>query len=346
MLKGQKMYMSFDTEISLYVLLSRIKSILLRDKSRFQYTFFNFPRAWLLLGVFEYGKVKKNSAAIELVKEKCEDYLDKSGELRFSFDKLDQVLFGLVFIKMHQEFGDEKYKKGAQNIYKALAAFRTEEGIYLYRGDLKVLFVDTIGMVIPFLYEYGTEFSIPEVLGDARMQLQYFHAVMGMDKRSKFPHHAFDMEKSMMLGSANWSRGTAWYSVGVSYALQYESELDWLQEHYALMMQDLKLLSINSYWPQFLGHTDETSIDASATVMFWYSLALRGEDVYDDLARALEHAINPQGFVEFSSGDTFYINKYSRLKSKSELTQGILLLLLAQRAKCRTSSEAREMRVS
>lgn len=329
MVKSRKVFMAFNDDLSLYVMLAKLKAFIKGDKAYFKYTFYNFPRAWLLLGILEYACATEDEASIEVVKEQCSDYIDAEGNLRFTFDKLDQVLFGLLFLKMYSHFGDARFKRGAENIYETISRFKSSEGTYLYREGLQVLFVDTLGMLVPFLFEYAKVLDAPEKATEAVRQIRFYSELLVAKDAKHLPVHAFDLEAGIHLGSSNWSRGVAWYFIGLAYALQYGIE-DY-REEFNLLAARLFSLRKGMFWPQFLAHTDDNSIDSSSTTMLYYALALGGFDIFDALEGAMKYAVSTDGFVEYSSGDTFYINKYSRVKGKSELTQGILLLLLAHR---------------
>lgn len=63
--------------------------------------------------------------------------------------------------------------------------------------------------------------------------------------------------------------------------------------------------------------------------MFLFSKYFLNEIYDNEIDLALKNSIDENGFVENNSGDTIYINKYSRVKGKSELSQGLLLWILS-----------------
>lgn len=86
------------------------------------------------------------------------------------------------------------------------------------------------------------------------------------------------------------------------------------------------------FWAQFLGHTNDNEIDSSATLMFLYAFRhCEGLTINEDLIRKLsDSCVDYRGFVNRASGDTIYINKYSRAKGPSELSQGLMLSLISE----------------
>lgn len=330
MLKAKKTFMSFNEEESLYADLAKIKRIIKGDNSHKNYTFYNFPKAFLLLGLLDqYKESKKESLLIEIIQSIELKYIDETGNLKFDFNKIDQALFGLVFVELYKITKDTKFKHSADIIYQEIQHFKNDEGLYLYRKKDNVLFIDTLGMVVPFLIVYGELLNDKVLIDDAKKQFFWFLNLTNTNQ-GDFPPHAYDLEHKIKLGSNNWSRGMGWFMIGLAYSTLNDKIQQQLFNQY---FEKLKRYRVNSYWPQFFGHSDEYSIDASATIMFYYSANLLGYDVSEDLNTALKNSISVDYFVENNSGDTFYINKYSKIKSKSELSQGLLLSILSKNKK-------------
>ncbi|MFQ2599568.1 glycoside hydrolase family 88 protein [Aeromonas caviae] len=331
---SKKIKMSFDDDESLYSRLSRLKNKIVFNKKHFNYRYYNFPKAWLYLGVIEQYKKSGDLILLNSVIKQAEKLADVNGDLLFSFDKIDQSLFGVVFIELYILTNDNRFKYAADNIYTQTQSFLNKDGLILYRKNSNVYFVDTLGMVIPFLSYYAHLFKIDNARVLANRQLE-FYIEHGLDDETKFPFHAIDMNNSMKLGSINWGRGLGWFLIGLSYSIKYSSES---QNNIISVFNEIieKLYSIRSnekYWPQFLGHTDDVSIDSSATIMFYFSqviASMKDNNVMEDLSVALKQSINKSGFVFNASGDTFYINKYSKAKSVSEVSQGLFLYILSK----------------
>src|SRR5690606_3879213 len=328
MATSNKVYMPFSEENSLYTQLAKLKSIVLRNKSHQNYTYFNFPRAWLLLGMYKYADSADKVHLKETVYKETKKLLDETGKLKFKFDKLDQVLFGLLFLELHILTGEEKYLKAVEEIYQKIQSFKRNDGIYLYRKKEQVIFIDTLGMLLPFLYTYADFLKSNELIDEANKQLT-FYLEKTVHNEKEFPCHAYDLENEIKLGSNNWSRGMAWLIIGMAYAAKYNYDNNSVKDLFNTYYKKLKDLKIDNYWPQFFGNTNDYQIDASATIMFLFSKYFLNEIYDNEIDLALKNSIDENGFVENNSGDTIYINKYSRVKGKSELSQGLLLWILS-----------------
>lgn len=328
MATSDKVYMSFSEEDNLYSQLSKIKSYVLRNKSHQNYKYFNFPRAWLLIGLYKYAHSVDRIHLKETVHEEAKKLLDETGKLKFKFDKLDQVLFGLLFLELYLSTKEEKYLRGVEEVYQQIQSFKRTDGIYLYRKNDQVLFIDTLGMLLPFLYAYGDFRKSNEMIEEANQQLTYY-----LDKtvhsENDFPCHAYDLNNEIKLGSNNWSRGMAWLIIGLAYTTKYNDDNSSVKGLFDKYYKKLDTLKIDNYWPQFFGHTNDYQIDASATIMILFSKYFINEVYDNEIDLALKNSIEENGFVENNSGDTIYINKYSRVKGKSELCQGLLLWILS-----------------
>lgn len=321
MLNSKKTYMSFGDEKSIYVFLSRLKNMLNGKGWHNKYAYYNFPKAFLTLGLLSNEKLTyKNLNKIErLISDK---FVDHQGKLRFKIDKLDQSIFGLVFIKLYTLTNNNKYLSIVEYIYSEISKFKNEDNIYLYRKNQNILYIDSLGMVVPFLVEYSKIKEDNRYLKEAELQINYF--LGKILENNDFPCHAYNLEKNIKLGSNNWSRGFAWFFMGLAYLARDNENY---QELYQLYKNKIKQVSLNEYWSQFFGQIG--IIDSSATIMIYFAMKVNNDLDINDLNLALKDSISTQYFVEYNSGDTMDINRYSNVNSQSELAQGLLIALLS-----------------
>ncbi|WP_148334946.1 glycoside hydrolase family 88 protein [Acinetobacter lwoffii] len=334
MLASKSIKMSFNDEDSLYTLLATWKSRLLGRKSHHIYTYFNFPLAFLLLGFLDQYDHENESEALEKVEIKIADLITSEGQLKFKVDKADQATLGLVFLRLYQITNKGHYFEAAKNIYKYISLFKKEDGLYLYRKEHDVFFIDTVGLVCPFLMLYAEITSNESIKMDAERQVQFaLQYCIGPNQGLAF--HAYDLINNQPLGSVNWARGMGWLLLGLSSVAMKSKDKQFksAMEHYLKVLNSLK--EDYGFWAQFLGHTNDKAIDSSGSLMFLYSFMKCGlinidKSLIESLAVL---CVDIDGKVQMVSGDTIYINKYSRVKGISELGQGILLSILAESKK-------------
>jgi len=334
MLKNKRAIMSFNDEDSLYVKLARVKAWLKRDNRHKNYAYFNFPLAFLLLGLLDRYESSGDTKLLEDIEQKCTELVSSSGQLIFTFDKVDQAMFGLVFLRLYTIAQAKKYLTASNEIYKNVLSYVGDDDIVRYRKGVDVAFIDTIGLVCPFLIMYAdiTDCKSARVLAEKQVD----HVLdTGLDKDGILPFHAVDLNLNAPLGSINWGRGIGWWVLGLA-PLAAKSDKDHPNKYFMALQKILAFLERarldNEYWPQFIGHTNDNTIDSSATLMFLLATQQAGiRDIESqELLSVIGRCVDSSGKVINASGDTIYINKYSRVKGASELAQGLMLSLISE----------------
>lgn len=330
MVKSKKIVMSFNDEESLYVVLSGVKNKILFKNPNKNYAYFNFPLAFLLNGLIDYYISFQDGAVLIEVQKKCETLVDQTGRLKFNIDKLDQAYFGLVFLKLYKITENFSYLLAAEQIFNDIQKFKSKTGLYNYRKDLEVFFIDSVGLVCPFLVEYAKFTDDKSIMDEAEIQVK-FALENCIENDLGFTFHAVDLRNNQKLGSVNWSRGMGWFLLGLSSIAKEGNNirfLDILKQYKDLLN---KFKEKHGFWAQFLGHNDDSSIDSSATLMFTYAFKSCNAILEDHISvqDLCEKCLDQHGNVLYSSGDTIYMNKYSKVKGQSELSQGLMLSILA-----------------
>lgn len=286
-----------------------------------------YPKAYLFAGLTEYGLRKANKRIMDNVKSYFEYYIDKDGRPSFAVDKVDQVPFGIAAINLYKMYGDVKYRQMADYLLQKLIAW-SDSGTQLipYRSpDDPVYYVDTLGMVCPFLVRYSEEFKDARAMALAERQIRHY-VEHGIDKESFLPFHGILKMGGIKLGPTNWGRGIGWYLLALAEYRKYGGN-QFEVESQGLAKTLARLADNDSTWSQFLGTSKQ--FDATATTMFMYGINVIFPGSY-----SREHSIDAlgryikDGVIKMNSGDNLDINQYSRTFGDSELSQGILLMLI------------------
>ncbi|WP_132999543.1 glycoside hydrolase family 88 protein [Luteimonas arsenica] len=329
-LSSRRVWMSFNDDESLYAMLAGWKNVVLGRRRHHAYAYFNFPIAFLLLGLLDHHTATGNKQALRNVVHKCEDLLSDAGDLKFQIDKIDQATLGLVFLRLYELTNEPRYLAGSHRINEGIQGFKGDDGLYRYRLGLEIFFIDTIGLLCPFLVRYAQVTGAVSALEDAERQVRFAlsHCI---ESKQGLAVHAFDLIRQQPLGSVNWARGMGWLLLGLSEVVRAgrDQALRDAMREYADVLEGMQ--EPGGYWPQFLGHTNDKTIDSSGTLMFLYAFQQSGVHSID-AAEAVALAalcVDHRGRVVHASGDTIYINKYSRAKGASELSQGLMLSLLS-----------------
>ena len=213
-------------------------------------------------------------------------------------------------------------EKARKQLISTIEALVSKNGTIPYRKDSPdIRFVDTIGLMCPFLYSMGMD-----LLADQQLA-EYDSALY----EGIFPFHAFNIKEKLPMGVCDWSRGMGWYILGL---LESESQQDRIL-HLARRMRELQrsdgsfgCFLFNPCSPR------ESSGTALAGLLFCkaYELSLDASflKAAENCASALMTMTRRDGALDFAQGDTLGISLYSTRFDILPFAQGITLLLLKQ----------------
>lgn len=140
------------------------------------------------------------------------------------------------------------------------------------------------------------------------------------------PTHSVNRVFNVATGSSNWGRGIGWYYLALSHYYHHTGEMK--EQYDGLTHTLLELRNDDGVWTQFPGSSSKA--DLSTTTLFMYSMLLN-QPIFtkNEAFSLLSPYIDKEGYILETSGDTYGINNYSQSFGKSELSQGILLLILS-----------------
>ncbi len=289
------------------------------------YKLYNYPKAYLFYGLSEYLIKVNNFQGLEKVKSRFDQLVDAHGDPVYCLDKVDQIPFGLTSLNLYKCNKTEKYLFFADSLYAYLKKSVDEKyGVILYRSGGNCQFVDVIGMVVPFLVEYYRTTQNIDALLLAEKQLD-FYISYGIDKDTYIPSHGVNLETKVKTGSINWGRGIGWYLLGLVY-LNDVTGGKYNKEYERIVESIINLKNEDGLWTQFPGSSEK--YDASATTMFLLGLSYSDDFCKNNILSLIK--IGSNGRVKCTSGDTYGLNWYSSSFGDSELSQGMLLLLLSR----------------
>jgi len=284
---------------------------------------YNYPHAFLLYGLIKSVCMDKKHT--QIFKEYFDRLLDKKGNFVFTVDKVDQASYGLVALELYKIYEQDKYKNLADSMWEFIFDnYKSNNGFVLYRKGQLVWLNDMIGLVLPFLIKYYECTNNKVCLAVAREQLEYY-IKYGTDTETYMPAHGINLINNVKTGSINWGRGIGWYFLGLKEF--YELDGSFEKEYLCLTNTLMKLKNKDGLWSHFPGSSDY--FDASSTTMFLYCMPKELHTIEDVLTK-MDRYISKNGYVLQTSGDTYGANSYSKTFGKSELTQGMMLLLLSR----------------
>lgn len=265
----------------------------------------------------------------------------------------------LAFAILSSPFSDkQKIKPAMDSTAKMLLdLFDTHTTVPYNTAVPDIRFVDTIGMICPFLIKYGVEYSSDETVEAARRQIEEF-LTFGLHRDLNIPAHCFDRVSGAPLGIYGWGRGCGWWAIGLmdSYlALSCEGapqKAD-VQEFMSVptegrqaqlreeLFEQMKLFGNaaekwqmeNGAWDRqlFLKETGETTGTAMLGWFMKKMFELTGEDKYKTAAAKAKFFIigstRRNGIVDYAQGDTKGVGFYSSKLDAMPAAQGFAMMI-------------------
>lgn len=300
---------------------------------------YGFPRGFLGLGLIDYS-IKKDTLLLGKVKKQFDEYYINEKGFNFNINIVDQVPIGLSALKLFRHYKEQKYKAAADSTYlfiKSQIYIKDNKSIVLYRLSNKdeynpQMLVDVLGMICPFLMEYGQQFNNKESLELSLSELSFF-IDNGLESKSSLPFHSINLKTNLSFGPNNWGRGLGWYMFALSSIYKntdHQSDKHRkIEETSQLFLHTLSQLKFKGTFSQFPGTS--LKFDSSASTMLIYGECLINPKSHtkQNIIDIFRPSIRTNGAIDFCSGDTYNVNVYSHEFGLSELSQGVLILLLS-----------------
>ncbi len=229
---------------------------------------FFWPHAMLAQALEEAGELET------LIK-----YYDAWIENGLSVYNVDNIMNGYSLLYVYEKTGEEKYKQAADTLCNWVCEYAKEMGNPMpYRKHHPYhVYVDGLGMVVPFLCRYGAMFQKEEAITLGVEQLKDFLR-NGMDKSTGLPYHGYDTKIKEKQGIIGWGRAVGWLMLAMTDSMEYiqdkECKEELIQEFTKLINAALKYLRTDGYFSWQLSAMEGPK-DTSATAMIGYALKKR-----------------------------------------------------------------------
>ena len=194
----------------------------------------------------------------------------------------------------------------------------------------QVRFVDTVGMVCPFLYLYGKTYGCPEAQTLCTAQLAEY-AQKGLHPALYLPVHAFRRSNGAPLGIYGWGRGCGWYALALAEMTRCGADVRVFAVPFADAVLGLQQKN-GAFSRQLLA---EAGAESTATAMLGHFLFVQSVSSGSEACReaavrafaAVTAVTRRDGTVDMAQGDTKGIGFYSTRLAPMPAAQGFALLL-------------------
>lgn len=260
-----------------------------------------------------------------------------TGAWRYPLQHVDIALLGYAIL-LQRNIDTEQVRPAMEQVYQLLLQAKGTGDTLPYRGTGgSTRFVDTIGLVCPFLIKYAQCYSVAEAQQLALRQLHEYDAAL--HPRFGLPPHAYDLRTQLPRGIYDWGRGNGWYILGLVEMyrqLSTGSDKEELANRIIQLSNNLLpfQLSTGGFASQLFA-TDlpaEGSATALAGLLFHEAYRLTGETRYKEavtkVLKCLMQMTQRGGELDLCQGDTIGIGNYSTYHGYMPFAQGMLLLLI------------------
>lgn len=278
-------------------------------------------------------------AADEFSPEKAKDFIEKKLQQKniLELNRVDTAMLAFAMMK-NEKIGKEKIKEFVEKKAEMLLKIYNENGTVPYGGNSNILFVDTIGLVCPFLAQYAVDYGDKKALEIAITIIEEYY-LHGFHQELKLPVHCFDKRNDAPIGIYGWGRGCAWWAIGLADTYKAIEHKDGCESEKNFLRN-----LIDSFAETMVNYQSENGAfdrnlllfsgeDSSATAMLCYFLSFAGKitaksDYYASSAKAMKYIYSvtrKDGTVDWSQGDTMGAGFYSTASIIVPAAQGFAL---------------------
>ena len=192
----------------------------------------NRPASWnyidgcMMTALLSLSEITGDPSYAEFADSFIDSFVNEDGSIRtFEAEKhtLDDINEGRVLFPLYEKTGKEKYRRGADTLYRALQEHpRTPEGNFWHKTIYpNQVWLDGVYMAMPFLALYRKYFGQGDD-ADLASQLKNIQTHM-RDPKTGLYYHGYDCTRQAFWASqetgcsANfWLRAVGWFSVALA----------------------------------------------------------------------------------------------------------------------------------
>lgn len=158
---------------------------------------------------------------LEILKQYYDAWIEKD----LPVYNVDNIMNGYSLLYVYEKTKENMYKQAADTLYQWICKYRSQMNSPLpYRKNHSThVYVDGLGMVVPFLCRYGAMFHNQEAMKLGVEQITLF-LDYGMDKETGLPYHGYDTITGVKQGIIGWGRAVGWLMLAIVDSMEYLPE--------------------------------------------------------------------------------------------------------------------------
>lgn len=211
-------------------------------------------------------------------------YYDSWNKAGLPVAQIDHIMNGYSLVYLYQKTGNVRYKEMMDHLYTFICDYCKEykENLPYRRSHPTHVYVDGLGMVVPFLCRYGNVFGVKDAVALGQHLLLEF-LEKGMDEGTGLPYHGYDLKTGTKYGIIGWGRAIGWLLLSMADSIEYmengEEKERIVSAYQKLSKNSFNYFSPNGYFTWQLP-AKEGPIDTSATAMIAYAIAKGKKTAY------------------------------------------------------------------
>ena len=283
--------------------------------------------AGLLFGLLSSKKEKQVNTWINVK-------LDDKGQWREKPQHIDATLLAYVILQATDK--PNQVKPAMDYIYHLILSCKEGDTVRYRKEVSAVRFVDTLGLICPFLIQYGRVYGDEQAISLALMQFKEYD--IALLPKLGFPCHAFDMGRLLPRGIYDWGRGLGWYILAFVEGNRALSGkvVDFDLKERIVKLAETLLPFQNAYggFSCIIFDTNaypESSVTVLAGLLFHEAWLYTHNTAFDkarhQTLKSLMMVTQRNGAIDYCQGDTKGIGFYSITFDHMPFVQGLALLL-------------------
>lgn len=296
----------------------------------------SWQTAGLILGINEVQDEESKS----VVRKWLQKNITPDGQWIKTGNKIDFAMLAYAVLKATDDV--QQIKPAMDSIIEIMEANKCEDGVISYSQgrNTDIRFVDTLGMVCPFLAAYGISYNKEEYVSMAVKQIKEFHE-FGVLTETSLPCHAYNVRNNTPLGVYGWGRGTAWYFLALvnTWKELPESDDKQLLEQWIFEAAEnyLQYQSDDGGYCTILQGGGQYDSSVTAAMAYFYRNCgniFQDEKYYIAAEKCLSKIkmlTMKDGAVDVCQGDTHGIGVFSQVFDIMPFVQGLVLQTLAMK---------------
>lgn len=249
---------------------------------------YTYVQGYMFEAMDRLGQLTKDERYLKYIKDYIDCFMDSEGNYQGGgLTNLDNFMTGSAFCTLYARTGEEKYKKAALQILKAVGSYPSSDGQFWHGNRSPNMWIDGVFMMQMFLIrcaqhvgesDYCYDVACRNIIAAAR-HLQRADGLL-LHAWTTEPEKAVWADKATGLSPEVWSEGMGWYTLVVPELLavlpQTHPDYPRVLDIYLKMCKGLKSVQDSRTGGWFMvvdkGTHPLNFIDPSGTAMFTYSI--------------------------------------------------------------------------